>query len=87
MQPVPYGGQLCQETAEKPSLLSAAALKMHPALVMDAQQLAYLRRVPSPLVEKSNRLRLELEDRLASLDKVRIAMRRLERSLKHVQRN
>jgi len=54
---------------------------------MDRDEVMRLRASINALVEKSQKLRLELNDRLASLDKVRIAMRRLQRSLKHPPTN
>jgi len=54
---------------------------------MNTEEVAQLRATISALVEKSNNLRLELDERLVSLDKVRLAMRRLQRALKHPRVN
>jgi hypothetical protein len=54
---------------------------------MNTEEVAQLRATISALVEKSNTLRLELDERLISLDKVRIAMRRLQRALAHPRVN
>jgi len=54
---------------------------------MDREELSRLRATIGALIEKSQKLRLELEERLASLDKVRIAMRRMQRTLRHSKVN
>jgi hypothetical protein len=54
---------------------------------MDHEELSRLRATICALIEKSKKLRLELEERLAHLDRVRIAMRRMQRSLRHSKVN
>ena len=48
---------------------------------MDHDKVIQLLATIDALIEKSQKLRLDIENRLASLDKVRIAMRRIQRSL------
>jgi hypothetical protein len=57
---------------------------------MNSQELARLRATIDSLVERSKALRIELEDRLQRMDSLRrqwIAMRRLQRALRGTRTN